>query len=240
MTIQTLFGNRLSNLYLPTDNPGLLGWWEGDDPNGNGILPANGAAISTWYDKSGLGHHLTQAIVANQPTFDANSLNGRGTIRYANTDKRLMTPQFYDSDVVFTATVVSKLDSVTDLPNQHIWYVGNTGAPNGYGYVINLFGDTTRDIFIGSDILSDGYATDQWEIVTICYDGNGFYAMCVNGVFQDVSEPGTPPEPPTDDFNVGVIITGNIAGLIFRNAVPHDSLILADQQYFARKWGIAV
>jgi hypothetical protein len=47
-------------------------WWDGADPNGNGISPANSATITTWTDKSGKG-------------FDASG----GSATYSSTDKCL-------------------------------------------------------------------------------------------------------------------------------------------------------
>jgi len=33
-------------------------WLDASDPNGNGVLPVDGASISTWVDKSGNGRHM--------------------------------------------------------------------------------------------------------------------------------------------------------------------------------------
>jgi len=41
-------------------------WLDATDPNNGGALPSNGAIVSTWYDKSGLGNNLTGI---SNPTF---------------------------------------------------------------------------------------------------------------------------------------------------------------------------
>lgn len=46
-------------LFTPTALSGVALWLDGLDPNGNGTLPANNAALSTWVDKSGAGNSGT-------------------------------------------------------------------------------------------------------------------------------------------------------------------------------------
>ena len=52
-------------LYLPVISPlsiaGCQMWLDGADPAGNGVIPANGATVSTWVDKSGNGYNATAA-----------------------------------------------------------------------------------------------------------------------------------------------------------------------------------
>lgn len=43
-------------IFQPNDIAGLQLWFDGLDPNGNGTVPANNAALSTWVDKSGTGN----------------------------------------------------------------------------------------------------------------------------------------------------------------------------------------
>ena len=49
-------GKKIINSFLPVE---ISAWWDGADPNGNGIYPANGATITTWMDKSGKGFHAS-------------------------------------------------------------------------------------------------------------------------------------------------------------------------------------
>jgi hypothetical protein len=72
-----------------TNVQGLQLWLDGSDPLNTGILPANNAVVSTWYDKSG---NARNATATNSPTFStiANSvvLNGTNqffTVPYAGT-----------------------------------------------------------------------------------------------------------------------------------------------------------
>ena len=56
--------------FNPRSISGMTLWLSGKDPNGTGVLPANGASISTWVDKSGSGRNATQASAGLQPTYN--------------------------------------------------------------------------------------------------------------------------------------------------------------------------
>jgi hypothetical protein len=44
-------------------------WLDATDPDADGILPASGTAVATWYDKSGNNRHATQATASARPIF---------------------------------------------------------------------------------------------------------------------------------------------------------------------------
>ena len=59
-----LVPNRLKPIpyytqFSPRQIAGCSLWLDGVDPAGNGVIPANGATVSTWVDKSGLGNNAT-------------------------------------------------------------------------------------------------------------------------------------------------------------------------------------
>jgi hypothetical protein len=43
----------LASNFSPSSITGLQAWYDGADPLGTGVLPANGATVATWFDKSG-------------------------------------------------------------------------------------------------------------------------------------------------------------------------------------------
>lgn len=65
--------------FSPTDLTGLYAWWDADDAS---TFTAGWSSpyISQWSDKSGNGHHLVQAIAADQPKRLANQMNGKTTV----------------------------------------------------------------------------------------------------------------------------------------------------------------
>jgi hypothetical protein len=70
---------------IPTTIPGLVTWFDAFDPNGTGILPADGSEIATWVDKSGHGKHAT-ANVGERPTFNLNSIAGHPGLLFNGSD----------------------------------------------------------------------------------------------------------------------------------------------------------
>lgn len=69
--------------FNPRQISGLKLWLDASDPNANGTLPSNGASISSWKDKSGVGNDYSQGTGANQPTFNTNQIAGKGAITFA-------------------------------------------------------------------------------------------------------------------------------------------------------------
>jgi hypothetical protein len=54
--------------FLPTSITGCALWMDGADPAGNGVVPANGATVSTWADKSGSGNNASGGV---SPTYNS-------------------------------------------------------------------------------------------------------------------------------------------------------------------------
>lgn len=60
-----------------------VGWYDGEDPNGTGVFPSNGAFLSTLADKSGNAYDFTQASGSLQPAYLTNAFNGRGCVVFS-------------------------------------------------------------------------------------------------------------------------------------------------------------
>ena len=69
-----------TSFFQPTAIAGCKMWLDGADPVGNGTIPANGASVSSWVDKSTNG--LTVSAASSQPTYVTNALNGLGTLAF--------------------------------------------------------------------------------------------------------------------------------------------------------------
>jgi hypothetical protein len=59
-----LLPGQIDTVTTPTVIAGLIFWMDGADPAGTGVLPANGASITTWVDKSGNGKNATASAAA--------------------------------------------------------------------------------------------------------------------------------------------------------------------------------
>ncbi|MFT3786297.1 MAG: choice-of-anchor D domain-containing protein [Tepidisphaeraceae bacterium] len=74
---------------------GLTLWLDASNVNGNGVNPANGAAVTSWKDLSGKGHHAAAAGAA--PVFRTTGLNGKPSIDLTNkTDIGFSIPESAD------------------------------------------------------------------------------------------------------------------------------------------------
>ena len=62
MSSNTIYTNPI---FIPTQISGCQLWFDGNDPAGNGSIPANGSSITTWVDKSGRGKNLSGGSGAN-------------------------------------------------------------------------------------------------------------------------------------------------------------------------------
>lgn len=68
----------------PRSIPGCTLWLDGQDPLFNGTKPANGASVTTWKDKSGLGNDGVTAGTAPTYNSTSNSLFFNSTGAYSN------------------------------------------------------------------------------------------------------------------------------------------------------------
>lgn len=82
-----MIGSSFGNIqyFNPRKIGNLMVWLDATDPSANSVLPANGAAISSWVDKSTQGSTVVQATGANQPIFNTNQLNGHPGITFNGT-----------------------------------------------------------------------------------------------------------------------------------------------------------
>jgi hypothetical protein len=55
---------QTATAFTPTTVSGLFFWLDGADPAGTGVLPADGASVSTWVDKSTSGKNATSQATA--------------------------------------------------------------------------------------------------------------------------------------------------------------------------------
>lgn len=77
------------------------------------LSQSSGSPVSGWNDESGQGKNATQGTSGNQPTFQANAINGKPAVRFDGTDDFLsMTSGFADFTQGMTVFVVAKPTAV--------------------------------------------------------------------------------------------------------------------------------
>ena len=78
-TLGLVASHHTPKAFLPSDIPGLVGWFDADDPAA--FVFSSGAEISQWINK-GSGLSLSNANVATQPASLAGSQNGRAVVSF--------------------------------------------------------------------------------------------------------------------------------------------------------------
>lgn len=111
----------------PSDLSGLVLWTDAQDVNGNGTVPANGASISTWTDKSGNGHHLT--TTAGTVTYESTGFDGVNPGLRFPLVARMAGPNIFSGSFQNAMTVFFVNANVTVTNNFALTLNGaNTGA----------------------------------------------------------------------------------------------------------------
>jgi hypothetical protein len=121
---------------VPLTNPlsflDLALWLDAADPDADGILPASGTSVSTWYDKSGNNRHATQATANLRPIFSIDGV-------YPSIDFTVNTGtgKFLSGTPVMLSLnygifVVSRLGPNGSIGNRSVFYVSKSGSNRIY------------------------------------------------------------------------------------------------------------
>ena len=130
--------------FNPTNIAGLQLWLDAADPAGTGIIPANGATLSTWVDKSGNGRNATVAP-------------GKIAGRYSTSNRA----------VNFTASNTGYVTSYTANPSlETMFVVFNNPSPSSRN-------NTVIGGPVGARALSGGYAGGRGQVGACSYLNSG-------------------------------------------------------------------
>ena len=228
----------ISTNFFPTYIPGIQLWLDGSDPAGTTVVPANGATITTWADKSGNGFNATTTS---------------GTLTYSNgvafTGTQYMTTALNSLAPSESAFVVLKFNNLTD--NQHIlsWNSGG-GAARGRQYILNL-GQTawtsTNEITYysgsntGTPIPSVG-VTFLGEYTYITLGSVNLYGNSSNTetINQPITFNSGSQGTLIGSYNGGGYLNGTINEIVVYNSVLTTSQRQVVEGYLAWKWNIQI
>ena len=150
----------LSETFLisPLSVPGCQLWLDAADPNGNGVVPANGATVSTWADKSGNSRN-TNSVVGT-PTYTLNSIISKRGV-YFNGSSYFTGPFSYSSNLLS-------------------WFVVGTieAAGEAFGRLLSLGSTGTFDFDSALRINALSRESTTTEIVT--YRNNAYIGRGLN------------------------------------------------------------
>ena len=231
--------------FTPTSISGLTNWYDGSDPNANGILPSNGTTISTWKDKSTNANNMI-AQTAGTYTYANNSQNGLGTVTFNNSWYRTATA---NATYPFDVYVVVKLNSTTNAAD-----VIGSGSNNSDNFNSLTFGEHTAgrwhngssgfsrtpNAVSSTSETSTSFLLMQWSIAN-----NNFY-IYRNGVQIMSTTSYTWGGPSNQEFRLGnryyttanIQLQGSIAEVLFYNSQLQTSNRQKVEGYLAWKWGL--
>ena len=233
----------------PTSIPGCALWFDGNDPAGTGVAPANGASVSAWVNKGTTA--VTMAYGTSQPTFSSNFQNGFGSVAFNG--------NYFSGACSFNLAaksgflVCSQSNSATDSPQGFLSFYGSgadtVGSTNGYGYQASQGGPTfgwLYDIFSTGYYLSIGGSTNTPIAVYSDVFASGTQQTFKNGTAGSTATPSSTPGTSTTLMLGARLIGGSLRGSLYGNIceviVYNVGLSIAQRQtvegYLAWKWGL--
>jgi hypothetical protein len=217
---------------FPSGLPNLALWLDGTDVNANGTNPANGASVTTWFDKSGNG----------------NDIAGTGAATYDSTEQAIAFSDdvqpfddTYDrsggngnSQAIF-AVVTGEAST-----SNHVWF--ETTTPRVAPAENGLLGAGTQ---LTNNNLWSSHITNRAQF-SLIYDSGGISSSHLNGIFEyGFSE--TPSFANSQRLVIGDDTTGGnrlVAGefaheLLVFNEDFTEQQRLEMQSYLGCKWSLS-
>ena len=235
----------LPTSFVPTSITGCQVWFDGKDPAGTGTAPSNGAAITTWADKSGNGYNATSPS-ATKATYGSNGgllfVGGNGNGNSYNSGT------YYSTSYTAAPTneTVFIVYNLTDTTNQFFF----TGLQSG-GRSVSLYNSSPQVFAIGIVGVSWGAVYSSLQMaarttyigVAVTSGGTNTYAG-VNGVITLTG--------PTviGGYTAGTttVIGAALGNQLFTNGyiyeiIAYNSVLSVDQRqqvekYLAWKWNV--
>ena len=222
----------ISTNFFPTYIPGIQLWLDGNDPAGTTVVPANGATITTWADKSGNGFNATTAS---------------GTLTYSNgvssgvafTGTQFMTTALNSLAPSESAFVVLKFNNLIGEQDILSWNYGG-GAARAREYMLlnsQMAWDSTNGLIYYSTAPSAGVTSlVQYTYTTSVLN---MYLNSSN-TLSNTSITFTPGSQGTviGSFNGGGYLNGTINEIVVYNSVLTTSQRQVVEGYLAWKWNI--
>jgi hypothetical protein len=230
---------KSSNVFVPPQISGCQIWFDGADPLGTGVIPSNGATVSTWVDKSGSGFNATVASgkvaaiysTANNAMNFASSNTGYVTSYTANPTNETM----------FVVTNNSTLNV-----NNFIIIGGQSGARslsvastgNGLGSVGNL----KNQIAFLASTPGGTYTAGTTVMVTSQFTSSSNSISLNGGTTISGGAPGFTAGTTTylgvDTTTSAYYYIGLAMEIIFYNSVLNTTQRQQVEGYLAWKWGL--
>lgn len=229
-------------------------WFDGNDPLGIGVLPAEGTPIVDWIDKSGNGFdaglETVSPIDTALPTQTLTGPGGNGMVRFNGVNQALQSDFDFGTEfsagedyTTFTVFRSSNPNGSQTATQGMIWADGPDGGPTHHLEINN--GIARTRVYGGSNGLSDNVVTNGAVHISMSGGESGTGLYSIDGNMQAVV-PGVGSANPTPTWLLlgmwvgGAMLDGDIGELIiFDHALSVQER--ADvNAYLGDKWGVSV
>ena len=221
----------------PTSFPGLEIWYDGADPNGNGVIPANGAPVNTWVNKANTGKNNATSI-RTPATY---STTNRGLVFNGASLYATNYPSYPGAETIFM---------VFNNPNPNSFnrflissnYGGRSFDSGGTGRGKNSVGFSSPGTQWGAATPDGSYPSGTTALstgvvqnggTTVYINGGSPYTGPANYIHGTSTYLGGFASPPYDQAYRGY----GMEIIIFNTVLP-ISQIKSIEGYLAWKWGI--
>ena len=220
---------NITRLYFQPDQiVGLNVWLDGTDPFNTGVLPANGATVATWFDKSPNGFSATGV---GSPTYNLI------TRTMTTIGSSWFTVPYSGLHPIETGFVVANITTPSTANSEQTLIV--SGAGNGsrgfIQYVNNIQIQTTNTANYGYTT-TDSVPAGSFGLYGYTYNSNAGFVY-QNGVVGSFSASGMNPISDTF-FYTSAGNAGSLAEVILFNTVLTTSERQVVEGYLSWKWGI--
>lgn len=222
-------------------------WYDGSDPNGTGIEPANNTTITTWVDKSGNAYNAT-STTTTKSKFISGVYQTKGSLLFNGTESlpiqyAVSSPYALNTGNPLTIFLVMySTSSSAYVISGHQDGILNIG-PRG-GSFVHWFGNNYS--WIGTGFPSTTFQTTNiWTIASIL-GSNGSVSSHTNGIEQlPIQNLGSMVTTLTfgalsPDFEPDTIFSGYLAEIIIYNRQLTRIERRQIEQYLSNKWGISI
>lgn len=228
--------------FSPTMIPGCQLWLDGADPAGTGAIPANGATVSTWTDKSGYANSPTSSS-GTYPTYNSNMK----CVSWPGTASQLTFPANIANAVVGKAFTVFFVQQRTAGGADNFIIRGTAGAAN-QNLLIGYVNPATyyRFAFYANDLdaASGSYVSGEPATVSCFMYSKPNKTIYINGPISPNAS-----DSSSSDLSswAGAMIGGSAGwapyyGNVHEMIIYASSLNLASRQqvegYLAQKWNL--
>jgi hypothetical protein len=228
--------------FAPTQISGCQLWLDGADPAGTGILPANGATVSTWIDKSGNGFNATAAPSRTAGTYSTSFR----AVNFETSTTGYITnytaaPTNETMFVVFNNPTASLNNNILIGGVQGARSLGAGYSGNG-GIIVGVVGNLNTQVAWLARTDLGSYTVGTTALVTSQFTTSTNTISLNGGTAGSGGAPGFTAGRVTylgvDATNATFYYVGYAMEIIFYNSVLNTTQRQQVEGYLAWKWGL--